>query len=138
MYCDLDYVDEDGVTKRRWRPGTFDLLNMKKLWISPHPTTSIKRDLLMDLQGFDLRYRLASDYDLLLRVFLRSKKTVYLDSLLVKMRLGGVTNSSFKNIVLQNIEIFDSYKRLFGHFPTYYLIAKVRNRFLQMLKARFS
>jgi glycosyltransferase involved in cell wall biosynthesis len=138
LYCDLDYVNEYGAIKRHWCPGSFQILKLKKLWISPHPTTSIKRDLLMDLQGFDIRYRLASDYDLLLRVFLRSKKIVYLDNLLVKMRLGGVTNSSFKNIILQNIEIFDSYKRHFDRYPTYYLMAKVKNRLLQMLKAWLS
>ena len=36
----------------------------------------------------------------------------YVPEVWVKMRLGGATNKSFKNMILQNLEILDSLKKM--------------------------
>ena len=50
---------------------------------------------------FNLDYKLAADYELLLRLLFTHKINVaYIPDLMIKMRLGGTTNKSLKNIIL--------------------------------------
>ena len=61
---------------------------------------------------FNLEYSIASDVELMMR-FLEVNKinTLYVSELWVKMRMGGTTNKSFKNILFQNKEVLHALKR---------------------------
>ena len=62
----------------------------------PHPTMFIKKDFA-NLQ-FDENYKISGDYDFLLRVFSNYEgKIVYLNTVSVIMRYGGVSSRSYKN-----------------------------------------
>lgn len=136
LYADLDYIDNERTVKRCWRPGLFRAENLSDLWIPPHPTTFMTRELFTSAGGFNLSYRLAADYDLMLRVLSMSKKVHYLDTVLVKMRLGGETNISWSNIYEQNLEIARSYKSIFRRYPLLQFLLKVLNRLVQMIRAK--
>ena len=136
LYADLDYIDNERRVKRCWRPGRFRAENLSDLWIPPHPTTFMTRELFTSAGGFNLRFRLAADYDLMLRVLSTSKKVHYLDTVLVKMRLGGVSNISWSNIYKQNLEIARSYNSVFYRYPLLQFLLKVFNRLVQMIRAK--
>lgn len=136
LYADMEIIDEDYATRRYWRAGEFKVKSLSKLWIPPHPTTVVKNTLMVNVGGFDLRYKLAADYDALLKILVSAKKVVYLDSVITKMRLGGVTNKSWLNIIQQNIEIFDSFKRQFGTYPTTQLFYKIYTKLVQFFEAK--
>ena len=136
LYADLDYIDNERKVKRCWRPGRFRAENLSDLWIPPHPTTFMTRELFTSAGGFNLRFRLAADYDLMLRVLSTSKKVHYLDTVLVKMRLGGVSNISWSNIYKQNLEIARSYNSVFYRYPLLQFLLKVFNRLVQMIRAK--
>jgi hypothetical protein len=54
---------------------------------------------------FNLDFKLAADFEIMLRFLDKHNiSTLYLPEPLVKMRLGGETNKSLKNIYRQNIE----------------------------------
>ena len=44
----------------------------------------------------------------------------YVPEVWVKMRLGGATNKSFKNMILQNLEILDSSKKWLTFKSSYF------------------
>jgi glycosyltransferase len=136
LYADLDYIDHEKRVQRCWRPGEFNVTKLRDLWIPPHPTTFMRKNLFNEVKGFDLQYELAADYDLILKVLCRTKKVSYLDTVLVKMRLGGATNVSWRNILKQNIEILNAYKRQFNSYPVFKLFGKLINRFIQMNRAK--
>ena len=136
LYADMEMIDEDYVTKRYWRAGEFKVNKLSKLWIPPHPTTVVTKNLMVNVGGFDLRYKLAADYDALLRILVRAEKVVYLDSVITKMRLGGVSNKSWTNIIKQNIEIFDSFKRQFGAYPKIQLVYKISSKLMQFFQVK--
>jgi glycosyltransferase len=136
LYADLDYINNEKQVQRCWRPGKFNPDNLKNLWIPPHPTTFIRRKLIIKAEGFDLKYKLAADYDLILKVLSGAEKVIYLDTVLVKMRLGGATNVSWENIIKQNVEIFMSYKRQFNRYPVLKFFIKLVNRFYQVNRAK--
>jgi glycosyltransferase len=71
----------------------------------PHPTLYLRRELYERFGGFDLSYRIAADYDFMLRVFTRLEgRAVYLPRVLVKMRVGGESNRSLRNIMRKSAE----------------------------------
>lgn len=59
-----------------------------------HPATFVKKSLFDQLGGYDLRFKLASDYHWLLRAYIAKADFQYLDKVLVKFSIGGVSNFS--------------------------------------------
>ena len=107
-YGDLCYVKSNDLTKvvRYWRSHSYHHGLFKKGWVPPHPTLYVRREVYQKYGGFDLSYRIAADFEIMLRFIATYRiKTAYIPQVLVKMRLGGTTNRNFKNILLQNLEI---------------------------------
>ena len=59
-----------------------------------HPATFAKKELFDQLGGYDLRFKMASDYHWLLRAYIEKADFQYLDKVLVKFSIGGVSNFS--------------------------------------------
>jgi len=106
-YGDLIYVNKKNTEKvvRVWKPGKYNAEKMKIGWMPPHPTFYLKREIYEKFGGFNLDYKISSDYDLLLR-FLNQEQisTFYLPVLMVKMRIGGTSNRSLGNIIKKTTE----------------------------------
>jgi glycosyltransferase involved in cell wall biosynthesis len=107
-YGDLCYVQREDVSTvvRYWKSSPFEERSFEKGWCPPHPTFFVRRQVYERLGGFDLSYRIAADVELMMRFLERGKiKAHYLPEVLVMMRMGGMTNRSIKNIIVQNREI---------------------------------
>lgn len=107
VYGDLNYVQADDLNKvvRRWRAGAFDRQSFKWGWMPPHPSFFVKRELYEKFGKFNLEFRSAADYELMLRMAHKHQiSCAYLPQVLVKMRTGGVSNASFKNRIRANRE----------------------------------
>lgn len=102
VYGDLDYVSKKDTKKvlRHWQSKAFKKGDLSWGWMAPHPTLYARREWYSKIGGFDTNYRIAADYLSMLRLFSRPDfKTFYLPKVLVKMRLGGVSNKSFQAIL---------------------------------------
>ena len=100
VYGDLDYVDRNDTDKviRHWISGDYQYNQLKLGWMPPHPALFIKKTCFKKFGNYDLKYHSAADYDLILRfLFKHQIKVAYLPKVLVKMRVGGLSNLSFKN-----------------------------------------
>jgi glycosyltransferase involved in cell wall biosynthesis len=107
VYGDLDYVDGLDTSKivRRWRAGQYLRDRLAWGWMPPHPTLFVRRRVIERFGGYDTRYRISADYDCILRYFGRGKINVaYLPRVLVKMRVGGDSNRSLKNLIRKSWE----------------------------------
>ena len=107
VYGDLYYVSKDNPNKiiRHWRAGEFSLDKLKSGWMPPHPTFFIRKKLLNQIGFFDTHYKIAADYDFMLRALTQKNvNVVYLPEVLIKMRAGGMSNRSLKNILLKSYE----------------------------------
>lgn len=63
-------------------------------WIPLHTTIFVKNEVFAKHGLYDLKYSIASDYDLSLKWFLdKNLKKTFLDQYIVKMRLGGKSTS---------------------------------------------
>jgi len=107
VYGDLDYVSAANpeTVVRRWKAGAFSPAMLRRGWMPPHPALFVRRRLWEQHGMFDTRYRIAADYDAILRWFGSGTIcAVYLPQVLVKMRTGGESNRSLGRIVLKSRE----------------------------------
>jgi glycosyltransferase len=107
VYGDLEYVERNNPDHiiRKWISGKYQYHQLKLGWMPPHPALFIKRTCFDKFGNYDLRYHSAADYDLILRFLFKNQiKVAYLPKVLVKMRVGGLSNKSLKNRLRANKE----------------------------------
>ncbi len=134
-YGDLVYVKQFDTARiaRYWKSCDYKANLFRSGWIPPHPTFFARRPVYETHGNFDLRFRLAADFELMLRFMTRDDiKPVYLPKVLVRMRLGGATNRSFFNVVKQNVEIFRAGRKHNSPIsPLRFVSTKAMNRMIQ-------
>ena len=106
-YADLQYVDEVNTGKlvRNWKSGTYNKNSFLYGWMPPHPTLFLRRRVYDKVGFFNLAFKTAADYELMLRIFVRHNFNIqYLPRVIVKMRTGGASNSSVWHRIHANKE----------------------------------
>jgi glycosyltransferase involved in cell wall biosynthesis len=138
-YGDLVYVNQDNSrVVRYWKSKPFKKGDFAKGWCPAHPTFFIRKSTLQRFGLFDLSFKLAADFEFMLR-YLESGaiKAVYIPHVLVFMRLGGVSNQSYRNVWKQNKEIFMALQKNKVSFSTLnFWVHKLLNRISQYVSAR--
>ena len=107
LYGDLHYVAKDNTDKivRNWVSKPYKQKLLKQGWMPPHPTLYLRKIIYDTYGGFDLNFKIAADYDFILRIFKQKQlKFCYLPKIIVKMRVGGASNRSIKNIIQKTNE----------------------------------
>lgn len=107
LYSDLVYVEEEDTSKvtRTWVSGEYKENAFVKGWMPPHPTFFVKNECYQKLGNYSLELKSAADYELMLRMIHKHKiKIGYLPEVTIRMRVGGVSNSSLKNRLNANKE----------------------------------
>jgi len=107
VYGDLQYVsakNKDQVI-RHWTAGEFSSAKLKRGWMPPHPTLYIRKGVIDRWGGYDTSYRIAADYDAILRWFGQGQvRAKYVPEVFVKMRVGGESNQSLRKILRKSRE----------------------------------
>ena len=114
VYGDLVYVKKEDVSKvvRYWKSGGFSKAKLARGWMPPHPTLYLRRSIYQELGGFDTQFRIAADYDSMLRYLGKGGvKPSYLPEVMVRMRLGGESNRSLANVMKKSKEDYLALKK---------------------------
>lgn len=107
VYGDLVYTRKSDPTQvvRYWRAGPFKPGCLAAGWMPPHPTFYVRRSVYQRLGMFDTAFRISADYDTVLRFLGRGGvKPYYLPQVLVRMRLGGISNRSLATVLQKSRE----------------------------------
>ena len=107
VYADLVYVQQNNLNriKRVWKSGKYKVNSFLYGWMPPHPTFFVKKECYTKYGLYNTNLNSAADYELMLRFIHKNKITVgYYDNVIVKMRLGGVSNATIKNRFKANRE----------------------------------
>lgn len=107
-YGDVIYVAANDPARpiRYWRAGSYQRGLCAQGWAPPHPTLYVRREMMARLGGFNDRMRVASDFDLALRLFdVAGARVHYIPEVLVRMRAGGVSNGSLRGILRGHLEM---------------------------------
>ena len=136
-YADLEYVDQFDLSKviRYWKSSSFKPGFFSKGWSPPHPTFYVKKSVYEQFGLFSLDYKMGNDIELMLRFLEKNQiNSIYVPETWVKMRLGGVSNKSISNVILQNREIIKAAKdNGIPIFVPMFIMGKLKDRFLQYM-----
>ena len=73
-----------------------------------HPTLYLKKEVYDKHGSFNLKYKIAADYDFMVRVLKDPSLTYgFLPYVITKMRVGGISNGGLKNIILKSKEDYE-------------------------------
>lgn len=108
VYGKMFYVFSDGT---KTMTGKEPLNELEYRMVISHPTVFIKKNIYEKYGVFDTTYKLAADYDLLLRFYHMNVKFGFVDDVIAFFRVGGssyqhhkVTNTEHIHIVRKYIE----------------------------------
>lgn len=122
LYGNLEYVNKSNTGKviRFWKSRDFDYSLLKFGWMPAHPTLFLKKSVYEKHGLFDLQFKIAADYDFMLRVLKDKTLSIkYLPEVITKMRVGGESNKSIKNIIRKSKEDYRAIrKNQIGGFHT--------------------
>jgi glycosyltransferase len=107
VYGDLTHVAKAdlGRVSRYWQAGEARRARFARGWMPPHPTLYVRRRVYETLGAFDTRYRIAADYDSVVRLlYVGGVRARYIPEVLVCMRVGGASNRSLANIARKSME----------------------------------
>jgi glycosyltransferase involved in cell wall biosynthesis len=138
-YADLVYVTPDNSrVVRYWKSKLFTKGDFAKGWCPAHPTFYVRKSVIERLGYFDQSYKLAADVEFMMRYLERGQiRVAYIPHVLVRMRLGGATNQSWKNILQQNKEVFAALRKNDVPFSrVWFTVNKVVSRLNQFVVGR--
>ncbi len=107
VYGDLLYVSKDNTDNviRYWKSGTYRYNKLFFGWMPAHPAFYVKKKVYDELGLFNTSFRIAADYDVVLRFLHKGKISAeYVPDVFVKMRTGGASNKSAGNIIKKSSE----------------------------------
>jgi glycosyltransferase involved in cell wall biosynthesis len=137
-YADLVYVEQENTDKvvRYWKSCPYTIGKFRRGWMPAHPTFFCRKSVYTNYGKFNLNYSIAADVELLFRLLEKYRiKAVYLPRTLTKMRLGGTTNQSWRNIKTQNGEILSALDEYYGRVSRFeFFIGKILNRSSQFFR----
>ena len=135
IYGDLKYVQAADITKvlRHWKSGTFSPTLLRKGWMPPHPTLFLRKEIYAQVGEFDTQFKIAADYDFVLRVFAQPHlKVKYLPQVLMLMRQGGAS-SKVGNLLAKSKEDLRVLKKNKMPQPYLILMRKIAGKFKQFI-----
>jgi glycosyltransferase involved in cell wall biosynthesis len=144
VFGDLNYFETGKPDKPvRFYKGKGFTRNKVRWGITPpHPTFFVRKAVYEKYEKFDLQFKYAADFDLMIRfLYVYSISFRYLELPMVKMRLGGVSTGSFKRIIEINKEDLKAYKKygiktnfFLFHLKYFFKILQVKN-ILRLIKS---
>ncbi|MER8928907.1 glycosyltransferase family 2 protein [Mesorhizobium sp. M0522] len=136
----LNFV-ENHMTKhvvRRWRATPKPSKGFRIGWMPAHPTFYVRRTVAEAVGDFDLKLKVAADYDWMLRAIeLFGFRSVLIDHVMIDMMQGGKSTKGIRSHVAHNIEALQSRRKWLGSGPVdYALVAKPARKVGQFIAAR--
>ena len=135
LYGDMIYVNENNISKtiRKWISKKYYKSMLNFGWMPPHTTLFIKKKILLR-NPYKQKFSISGDYDFIIRLFKKKLKFYYFNKCLVKMRYGGDSNRSLKNILLKTQQDYYILKENKIKFPIFALLIKNISKITQFIK----
>ena len=135
VFADLVYVKRNDPSRvvRYYRSKGFTPERLADGWMPAHPTVIVDREAFERFGGYALDYEIASDYDMMIRLFaLQRLSYTYLDEVAVRMRDGGLSTANLRSRWVLNTEIVRACRRYGLRTSMLRLALKVPSKMLEL------
>lgn len=136
IFADLVFVKPDNLEKtiRYYDSSKFKPSKFAYGWMPAHPTFFVKRNIYEKYGLFKTDYKIAADYELLVRFLEKYKISYYYLQLpIIKMRIGGVSTSGIKSNYILNKEIIRACKENDIHTNWIKVLSKYPSKIMGLL-----
>lgn len=123
VFGDLYYFKTGKPEKpiRYYRGKNFSRRKITMGILPPHPTFFVRRSVYEKHGTFDLQFKYAADFDLMARLlYIHRVSFTYIPMIMVKMRIGGISTSSLRQLIRINKEDIESCRK--NGIPTNFLL----------------
>jgi glycosyltransferase involved in cell wall biosynthesis len=137
VYGNLYYINKEDTSKivRSWKSSPYKQNAFVYGWHPPHPALFVKKEVYSKYGLFDISLNISADFELMLRFIEKHKvKTFYLDKFLVRMRLGGASNTNLKNIIIGNLNVKKAFENNNISYKFYYPVLRLMPKLIQFIK----
>lgn len=133
FYGDVTYFRKDPKFVTRYYSGkNFKFNDFANGLMPPHPGCFIETKLHKKIK-FDTKFKVAGDFDLLLRIFKEKKKSYYLNKTLVRMRSGGASGENFITYIKSTFELLNSCKKRSVQTNLFKIVSRIPLKLSQFL-----
>lgn len=139
VYGDLQFVDSDNTNKvvRSWIGSQYKEGGFRKGWHPAHPTFYARKRCFEEYGAFDTSFDVSADFELMLRFIEKNHATNKLiPNYFVKMRMGGESTGSIKNIIKGNKNIIRAFKKNEIPVPPFYIVKRLAPKAINLLKTK--
>lgn len=109
----------------------------KRGWFPSHQSFYAKKELFIKYGMYSLKYKIAADYELLLRfLYFNDVKVKRLNKFIIKFSIGGTSTRSIENIKKLNKECIQAWADNGEKIPFYTIPLKLFRKIPQFIKAK--
>lgn len=139
VFADLLIVDRENTGRiiRHYDSSRFAPEKLRFGWMPAHPTFLAKRSVFKNWGLYSLDYRIASDFEMMARLFFKGRVSyAYLPEVVIRMRAGGISTAGLRNSWILNKEIVSACRENGIKTCLPLLLAKIPRKLLELFKAR--
>lgn len=114
VFGDVVFATQNDLDRvvRYYRSAHFRRWKLRFGWMPPHPATFVKKSVYDRLGLYGLDYKIAADYEIFVRWLLLNKLEYRrVETVLVRMRTGGLSTAGWRSSLLLNKEIVQACRR---------------------------
>lgn len=137
VFADIQFVRHENLNKvirhyssKKWHPGRF-------VWgfMPAHTSFFVKKSKYEELGYYQTDYKIAADYELLIRFLNKNKVSyTYLPMVTTKMLIGGASTSGIKSVIILNKEIKRGCKENGLYTNNFMLYSKYFTKIFEFIK----
>lgn len=138
IYGDIQFVDDNKKVLRHYSSKSWKFSHFSKGKMPAHPSFFARKEVY-ETYLFDTQYRIAADFDQMLRAFKDPEfKFEYLPIITTSMRMGGASTDGLKSNLRINKEILNICKVNGIRTNLFKIYSKYPSRVLEILKGRLN
>lgn len=137
IHGNLLYMDEETMThpQRKWITKS---TNIRTGNITAHPTLYVSKEAYKKLGLYNLKYKIAADYDFMVRLLTNKDiKLEYINEYLIYMRHGGTSSDGLKGYKKSLKDSYNVLKDNHIKFPAFISLLRIIKTLWQMVTAKF-
>ena len=118
-----------GEKGERWMRRPAPLKDIWSYMVLLHPTVFVRKWVYDQYGGFNEKYKIAADYELVLRLYNEQIDFVYLDKVISNFRNGGLSSREYGTAYKECLQIVQQCLRQYGTQELYAKVMEVNERY---------